>query len=69
MIDIPKKQKKNFYFGKKTKKGFAKSNNGQRILYENFHYIKDVDKIDPYVRDVYWFNKKKKKIIKNKRIT
>ena len=69
LVDIPKKQKKNFYFGKKTKKGFTKSNNGQRILYENFHYIKDVDKIDPYLRDVYWFNKKKKKIIKSKRIT
>ena len=69
MIDIPKKQKKNFYFGKKTKKGFTKSNNGQRILYENFHYIKVVEKIDPYVRDVYLFNKKKKKIIKTKRIT
>tara|TARA_B100000941_G_C28500282_1_gene553684 strand:- start:308 stop:1135 length:828 start_codon:yes stop_codon:yes gene_type:complete len=69
LVDIPKKQKKNFYFDKKTKKGFTKSNNGQRILYENFHYIKDVDKIDPYVRDVYWFNKKKKKIIKTKRIT
>ena len=69
LVDIPKKQKKNFYFGKKNKKGFTKSNNGQRILYENFHYIKDLDKIDPYVRDVYWFNKKKKKIIKTKRIT
>ena len=69
LVDIPKKQKKNFYFGKKTKKGFIKSNNGQRILYENFHYIKVVEKIDPYVRDVYWFNKKKKKIIKTKRIT
>ena len=69
LVEIPKKQKKNFYFDKKTKKGFTKSNNGQRILYENFHYIKDLDKIDPYVRDVYWFNKKKKKIIKTKRIT
>ena len=69
LVEIQKKQKKNFYFGKKTKKGFTKSNNGQRILYENFHYIKDVDKIDPYVRDVYWYNKKKKKIIKTKRIT
>ena len=69
LIDIQKKQKKKFYFGKKTKKGFTKSNNGQRILYENFHYIKVVEKIDPYVRDVYWFNKKKKKIIKTKRIT
>ena len=69
LVDIPKKQKKNFYFDKKTKKGFTKSNNGQRILYENFHYIKDVENIDHYVRDVYWFNKKKKKIIKTKRIT
>ena len=69
LVEIPKKQKKNFYFGKKTKKGFTKSNNGQRILYENFHYIKDVENIDPYVRDVHWFNKKKKKIIKTKRIT
>ncbi len=69
MDDVPKKQKKNFYFGKKTKKGFTKSNNGQRILYENFHYVKDIESIDSYVRDVYWFSKKKKKIIKTKRIT
>ena len=67
--DVPKKQKKKFYFGKKTKKGFTKSDNGQRILYENFHYVKDIQSIDSYVRDVYWFSKKKKKIIKTKKIT
>lgn len=67
--DVPKKQKKKIYFGKKTKKGFTKSDNGQRILYENFHYVKDIQSIDSYVRDVYWFSKKKKKIIKTKKIT
>ena len=67
--DVPKKQKKKIYFGKKTKKGFTKSDNGQRILYENFHYVKNIQSIDSYVRDVYWFSKKKKKIIKTKKIT
>ena len=47
--DVPKKQKKNFYFGKKTKKGFTKSNNGQRILYENFHYVKDIESMCPVI--------------------
>jgi len=62
-----KKKKKNFYFGKKTKKGFTKSKTGGKMRYENFNYIKVPEKVDVYVRDVYWFNKKKKKIDKTKR--
>ena len=63
-----KKKKKNFYFGKKTKKGFTKSKSGGKMRYENFNYIKIPETVDVYVRDVYWFNKKKKKIVKTKRL-
>ena len=63
-----KKEKKNFYFGKKTKKGFTKTKSGRKLVYENFNYIKTPEQIDPYVRDIYWFNKKKRKIIRTKKI-
>lgn len=62
-----KKKKKNIYFGEKTKKGFIKSASGRNNLYENFNYIKTYTLKDPYAQGVYIYDKKKKKLLKQKK--
>ena len=57
----PKKKRKVFY-GLKTKRGYARSGQGNRTVIDEFRYLKDPVEIDPYVRDIYWYNFKKKKI-------
>ncbi|WP_258099428.1 toxin-antitoxin system YwqK family antitoxin [Marinoscillum pacificum] len=62
-----KKEKKvnpKIYFGIKTKRGYAKTGFGERTVVELFHYLKDKDYVgpDPYARDFYWYDFKKKKI-------
>lgn len=57
-----KKRKRNVYYGVKTKKGFTKSGYGGQMVIEQFHYLKKFEKPDPYVRDVYWYDKKRKQI-------
>jgi len=57
-----KKRKKNVFYDMKTKKGFTRSGLGNRITLELFHYLKDPVEIDPYVPEVYWYDKKQRKI-------
>ena len=57
-----KKRKRNVFYGLKTKRGFARSGQGNRTVIDQFRYLKDPVDIDPYVRDIYWYNFKKKKI-------
>ena len=57
-----KKQKKNVYFGLKTKKGFARKGSGDRAVLQLFRYMKKYEAPDPYVRDVYWYDTKRKQI-------
>jgi len=66
-IENQKKKKKvnpKIYYGIKTKRGFVKSGFGERTVMELFHYLKDKDFVgpDPYSRDFYWYNFKKRKI-------
>lgn len=57
-----KKPKKNVFYGIKTKKGFSKTGFGNNVVVEQFHYLKVFEQPDPYVRDVFWYDFKKKKI-------
>ena len=57
-----KKQKKNVYFGLKTKKGFSRKGAGDNAVLELFRYMKRYEEPDPYVRDVYWYDTKRKQI-------
>ncbi len=62
-----KKEKKvnpKVFYGIKTKRGFARTGFGDRMVVELFHYLKDKDYVgpDPYCRDFYWYDFKKKKI-------
>lgn len=68
MIDKKKKKKRNVYFGIKTKKGFIRSSSGRNLIYENFHYIKEPEIKNEYAQEIYFYDKKKKKIIRSKKI-
>lgn len=51
-----KKRKKNVYYGLKTKKGFTKKGFGDREVLTLFHYLKEYQDPNPYIRDVYWYD-------------
>lgn len=57
-----KKRKKNVFYGLKTKKGYTKSGFGNNVTIEMFHYLKDYKDPDPYVRDIYWYDFKDRRI-------
>lgn len=63
-----KKRKKKVFYGHKTKKAFTKKGNGNRIEIQVFYYLKERLPLDPYVRDVYWFDFKRREIKKSKKI-
>ncbi|MBW3545565.1 MAG: hypothetical protein KY428_08230 [Bacteroidetes bacterium] len=67
-----KKKKKNpkIFWGIKTKRGYTKTGFGDRTVVELFHYLKDKDYVgpDPYSRDFYWYDFKKKKIVNTPRV-
>ncbi len=56
------KVKKNVFWGLKTRKGFTKVGKGDRVTIELFHTLKKYKDPDPYVRKVYWYDRKNKKI-------
>lgn len=60
-----KKQKRNFYYGKKVRKGFTRSGFGEKVEIELFTYLKVYEEPVPYVRDVYWYDFRRKKIENN----
>ena len=51
-----KKVKKKVYYGIKTKKGFTRKGQGNRITYELFYYLKKSEKPQTFVRDIYWYD-------------
>ena len=68
MISKKKKKKKNVFFGIKSKKGFIRSTRGRNIIYENFYYIKNPEIKNKYAQEIFFYDKKKKKIVKTKEI-
>lgn len=63
-----KKVKKNTFYGVRTRKGFTKSGFGEKTVLELFYYLRVYENPDQYVRDIYWYNFRKKKIIKSRKI-
>ncbi|MEO5979641.1 MAG: hypothetical protein ABIS36_07790 [Chryseolinea sp.] len=57
-----KKVKKRVYYGLKTKKGFTRKGEGDRITYELFYYLKKSEKPQTFVRDIYWFDYTRREI-------
>lgn len=62
------KRKKNVFYGIKTKKYFVKTGTGERTIFETFHFLKEYQEVDAYVRDIYWYDYKSGKIKKNRNI-
>ena len=57
-----KKVKKRVYYGIKTKKGFTRKGEGERITYELFYYLKKAEKPQTFVRDLYWYDYTRREI-------
>ncbi len=57
-----KRRKKKIFYGIKTKKAFLRSGQGDRVVLEVFYYLKEPQKPDPYVQEIYWYDLKKHKI-------
>lgn len=51
-----KKVKKKVFYGIKTKKGFTRKGQGERITYELFYYLKKSEKPVTFARDIYWYD-------------
>lgn len=63
-----KKPKRNVYYGVKTKKGFTRTGFGENVVVELFNYLKEYEEPDQYVRDIYWYNFKRKRIVSSRNI-
>lgn len=65
-VDGPKakKPKKKVFYGIKTKKGFTRKGQGERVTYETFFYLKKPDKPQPFVRDIWWYDYTRREIRK-----
>lgn len=59
-----KKVKKKVYYGIKTKKGFTRKGEGERVTYELFYYLKKSEKPQTFVRDIYWYDFTRREIRK-----
>lgn len=57
-----KKKKKDIYFGLKTKKRVIRQDLGDKTQTQFFHYTTRTQKVDPYIRDIYWFDRKARMI-------
>src|SRR5690606_30557507 len=51
-----KKPKKKVFYGIKTRKGFTRSGQGNRVTYELFYVLKKPEKPETFVRDIYWYD-------------
>jgi antitoxin component YwqK of YwqJK toxin-antitoxin module len=56
------KKKRNVFFGYKARKAFTRKVSGGRITYELFYIMRKDTVPNPYIRDIYWYHRKKKKI-------
>lgn len=56
--DAPKKKKpkKKVFYGLKTKKGFTRKETGNKVTYETFYYLKKPEKLQTFVRDIWWYD-------------
>ena len=63
-----KKRKKKVFYGLKTRKFFVRTGSGDRTIFESFHYLKEYEDPDPFVRDIYWYDFDSRKIKKNRKV-
>ena len=56
------KKKKNIYFGERTQRSSIKESFRDQLQTQYFHYTRRNQQVDPYIRDIYWFDPKDKVI-------
>jgi len=59
-----KKRKRKHFYGIKTKKGFTRKGLGKNITLELFFFLKEPQEVEHFVRDIYWFDYKRREIRK-----
>ncbi len=57
-----KKRKKKVFYDIKTRKGYTRQGYGDRTTLELFYMLKEPVEVDPYVRDIYWYDFRRKEI-------
>ncbi|HLT07275.1 MAG TPA: hypothetical protein VK014_07090 [Cyclobacteriaceae bacterium] len=60
-----KKKNKNIYFGEKTRRSVIKQSFRGQTHSEYFHFTQRNQQVDPYIRDIYWYDTKEK-VIRNR---
>lgn len=60
-----KKTKKNVFFGEKTQRSLIKQTFRDQSHIQSFHYTQKNREVDPYIRDIYWYDRKDR-VIKSK---
>jgi len=63
-----KRRKRKVFYGLKTKKGFTKTGFGNKVIIELFYYLKEYKDPNPYVREIYWYDFKRKAIRNAKKV-
>lgn len=57
-----KKERKNVYFGEKTKRNMIRSSFREQVTVQLFHTTTRTQQVDPYIRDVYWYDTRNRAI-------
>ena len=57
-----KRVKRKVFYGRKTKRAFAKKGAGKRMTVEYFFVLKKFERPDPNVEEVWWYDVRKKKL-------
>ncbi|WP_246202992.1 toxin-antitoxin system YwqK family antitoxin [Fulvivirga lutimaris] len=57
-----KKRKRKVFYGIKTRKAYTREGYGERVTYELFYTLKEPIELDTYVRDIYWYDYRRKEI-------
>jgi hypothetical protein len=67
IVTKKKKPKKKVYYGIKTKKLYTRRGTGEKVVTEQFYILKKHEPPPLYVKDVYWYDYKRKEIRKTEK--
>ena len=67
IVTKKKKPKKKVYYGIKTKKLYTRRGTGEKVVTEQFYILKKHEPPPLYVKDIYWYDYKRKEIRKTEK--
>lgn len=65
IVTQKKKPRKKVFYGVKTKKAFTRRGSKQRTTLELFYVLKKHEPSPPYVKDIYWYDYKRREVRKS----